>query len=60
MLSDCRVFMSCSVCTCALFVGGRYKGGALEVADILLELGQCFGADEACTSSGNGWRTGDL
>ena len=60
MSFDCRVFMSCSVCTYALFVGGRYKGGALGVADILLELGHCFGAGEACTSSGTGWRTRDL
>jgi hypothetical protein len=60
MSFDCRVFVSCRVCTCALFVGGRCEGGALEVADILLELRQCFGAGEACVSGGAGWRTWDL
>ena len=54
MSFDCRVFMSCSVCTCAMFVGGRYKSGALRVADILLELGQCFEAGYACMKDRTG------
>ena len=48
------------MCICALFVGKKCEGGALGVATILLELGQCFGAGEACVSNGAKWRAGDL
>jgi hypothetical protein len=48
------------MCICALFVGEKCEGGALEFVTILLELGQCFGADEACVSNGAKLRAGDL
>jgi hypothetical protein len=48
------------MCICALFVGGKCEGGALEFATMLVELGQGVGAGEACVSNGAELRAGDL